>query len=147
MLDLGFAIAHHLLVFGLFGVLCAELAAVRRGMTPKLVRTVATIDLSYGVLAGLILIVGFARAHFAAKGWGYYAHNAFFWSKITTFAVIGLLSGPPTIAYIRWKRAGLTPSDSQIAGARRFLYAELLLFAPLLAFAAAMARGYGELGG
>jgi uncharacterized membrane protein len=29
--------------------------------------------------------------------------------------------------------------------ARRYLYAELVLFAPLLAFAAAMARGYGEL--
>jgi putative membrane protein len=146
MLDLCFAVAHHLLVFSLFGVLCAELAAVRRGMTPAAVGTVAAIDLSYGVLAGLILIVGFARAHFAAKGWTYYAHNAFFWSKIATFAVVGLLSVPPTLAYIRWKRAGSAPTDSQIAGARRFLYAELVLFAPLLAFAAAMARGYGEWG-
>jgi putative membrane protein len=145
MLDLGFAVAHHLLVFSLFGVLFAELAAVRRGMTAEGVRTVAAIDLSYGVLAGLIVVVGFARAVFAAKGWTYYSHNLFFWSKIAIFVVIGLLSIPPTIAYIRWKRAGLAPDDSQVAGARRYLYAELALFAPLLACAAAMARGYGEL--
>jgi putative membrane protein len=144
MLDLCFAVAHHLLIFSLFGVLCAELATVRRGMTPATVRAVAAIDVSYGVLAGLILIVGFSRAYFAAKGWAYYSHNGFFWAKIATFAVIGLLSAPPTIAYFRWKRAGLAPSDGEILTARRFLYAELVLFAPLLACAAAMARGYGE---
>ncbi len=55
-------------------------------------------------------------------------------------AGIGLLSIPPTVAYIRWKRAGAAPTDSQIAGFVAF-YAELVLFAPLLAFAAAMARG------
>jgi putative membrane protein len=145
MLDLCLAVAHHLLIFSLFGVLAAELAAVRPGMSPQSVRSVATIDLSYGILAGLIVIVGLSRAHFAAKGWAYYAHTVFFWSKMATFIVIGLLSVPPTIAYIRWKRAGVAPSDSQVMIARRYLYAELVLFAPLLAFAAAMARGYGEL--
>jgi putative membrane protein len=47
------------------------------------------IDAWYGVLAALILIIGFSRAIFAAKGWEYYAHNAFFWARIGTFVVIG----------------------------------------------------------
>ena len=42
------------------------------------VARVQSIDVWYGVLAGLILTIGFARGIFATKGWGYYAHNAFF---------------------------------------------------------------------
>jgi putative membrane protein len=144
MLDLALAIGHHLLIFGLFGVLFAELIAVRRGMDAAAVARIAAVDLWYGVLAGLILAVGFSRAVFAAKGWRYYEHNGFFWAKIATFAVIGLLSIPPTIRFIAWRRAGAAPSDEQVKDVRGFLHAEVVLFALLPAFAAAMARGYGE---
>ena len=144
MLDLGLPIGHHLLVFALFGVLAAELVMVRRGADLATVARVGRIDLWYGILAGLILAVGFARAVYAAKGWAYYSHNLFFQAKMGTFVLIGLLSVPPTIAYIRWRRAGAAPTDGQVASVRGFLWAELLLFALLPAFAAAMARGYGE---
>jgi putative membrane protein len=146
MLDLTLAILHHLLVFSLFGVLAAEFAVVRPGMTAAMVRRVAAVDLWYGVLAGLIIAVGFSRAIFAAKGWAYYSHNLFFWLKIGTFLLIGLLSAPPTIAFIRWRRDGVEPTDAQVQGVRRLIWAEVVLFALLPAFAAAMARGYGELG-
>jgi putative membrane protein len=146
-LDLWLAICHHLLVFMLFGVLFAELVLVRPGMDQTVVVRVAAIDVWYGILAGLVIVVGFSRAVFAAKGWDYYLHNVFFWAKLGTFAVIGLLSIPPTIAYIRWKRANLAPSDAQIGAMRRYLWIEFALFAPLLAFAATMARGYGEVAG
>ncbi len=145
MLDLHLAIAHHLLVFCLFGVLFAELVGVRPDMSEADARRIARIDLWYGVLAGLIVVVGFARAVFAAKGWDYYSHNAFFWSKIGTFAAIGVLSVPPTVAYIRWRRAGAAPSDRQIVSVRWLLWAQMMLFALVLVFAAAMARGYGQM--
>jgi putative membrane protein len=144
MLDLVLAIAHHILVFSLFGVLFAELVLVRKGVDLGVVTRVGRIDLMYGALAGLIVLVGFSRAIFAAKGWLYYSHNLFFHLKVGTFIVIGLLSIPPTLAYIRWRRAGLAPSDAQVESARRWLWAEMALFALLPAFAAAMARGYGE---
>lgn len=144
MLDLWLAIGHHILVFALFGVLFAELVLVRKGVDLATIARVGRIDLMYGALAGLIVAVGFSRAVFAAKGWLYYSHNLFFHLKVGTFLVIGLLSIPPTIAYIRWRRAGTAPTDAQVAGARRWLLAELVLFALLPAFAAAMARGYGE---
>jgi putative membrane protein len=145
MLDLGLAIAHHLLVFSLFGVLFSQLIAVRRGIDLATVTRIARVDLWYGVLAGLIVVVGFVRANFAAKGWDYYAHNAFFWGKIGAFVAIGLLSIAPTLAFIRWRQAGTAPTDDQVAGVRRYLLVEIALFAPLLACAAAMARGYGEI--
>jgi putative membrane protein len=125
-------------------VLAAELIVVRKGMDAATVARIGRVDLWYGVLAGLILIVGFSRAVFAAKGWAYYQHNAFFWAKIATFTAVGLLSVPPTIRFILWRRAGAAPPDDAVAAVRRYLYAEVLLFALLPAFAAAMARGYGE---
>ncbi|HLH93469.1 MAG TPA: DUF2214 family protein [Xanthobacteraceae bacterium] len=141
--DLTLAILHHVFIFALFGVLCAELVIVRRGIDAAVVARVVPIDAAYGVFAVLILVIGFSRAIFAAKGWDYYEHNAFFWAKIGTFALIGLLSVPPTIAYLRWRRAGGPPSDEAVARTRRFLWLEVALFPLLLAFAAAMARGYG----
>ncbi|BDU22026.1 DUF2214 family protein [Dyella sp. GSA-30] len=146
MLDLAAAIAHHLLIFGLFGVLAAELVLVKQSMDQAGARRVAAIDLWYGVLAVLILVVGFSRAIYAAKGWPYYSHNAFFWAKIVTFGLIGLLSAPPTIAFARWRKSGQAPNQSQVASIRRFLWAEVALFPLLLIFAAAMARGYGVMG-
>lgn len=144
MLDLILAVAHHILIFGLFGVLFAEFILVRPDLDQRTVRRVAATDLWYGILAGLIIIIGFSRAVFAAKGWDYYSHNVFFWAKIGTFAIIGALSARPTISFLRWRREQRVPDEGQIAIARQFLWAQLLLFPLLLAFAALMARGFGE---
>jgi putative membrane protein len=143
--DLSLAIGHHLLIFALFGVLAAELVLVRPNLDSSTLSRTARIDLWYGILAGAIVIVGFTRAIFAAKGWAYYEHNTFFWAKIGTFVLIAVLSVPPTLSYLRWQRSGSVPTDAEIAAARRFLWVEVILFAFLPVFAAAMARGFGEL--
>ena len=146
--DLHLAIAHHILIFALAGVLAFEIGVIRQGMTGTDIRRVGRVDLWYGILAALIVAVGFARAVYAAKGWAYYSVNHFFWAKIGTFALVGLLSLVPTFAILRWRRAlgsdtAFLPSASAVANVRRFLWAEALLFALIPAFAAAMARGYG----
>ncbi len=147
--DLHLAIAHHVLIFALMGVLAFEVGAVRQGLTGVDIARVAKVDLWYGILAGLILIVGFARANFAGKGWAYYDSNMFFWAKICTFALVGLLSIIPTVAFIRWRRAlkadpQFAPAASAVRNVRRFLLAEVFLFLLIPVFAAAMARGYGS---
>lgn len=144
MLDLVLAILHHLLIFALFGVLIGELVLVQGGMDEVRAARMASIDMCYGLLAGLILVVGLCRAIFAAKGWPYYEHNAFFHAKLAAFLVIGMLSVRPTVIYIRWRRVPAAATPSQIAEVRRYLWIELALFPLLLIFAAAMARGYGE---
>jgi len=144
MLDLSLAVGHHLLIFAIFGVICAEVWAVRPGMSDAAAGRIAALDLWYGILAAAILAVGFCRAIFAAKGWLYYSHNAFFWAKLGTFAIIGLLSLPPTLAFLRWRKAALPPSEADIRAVRRYLHLELGLFLLLPVFAAAMARGYGQ---
>ena len=45
MLDLVLAVAHHILIFGLFGILFAEFILVRPGLDQAMVRRVAATDL------------------------------------------------------------------------------------------------------
>lgn len=147
-MDLHLAIAHHLLIFALAGVLAFEIGAVRAGLGGRDVGRIARVDAWYGVLALAIVAVGFSRAIFAAKGWAYYSHNYFFWAKIGAFALVGLLSIAPTLTFIRWRRTAKTdpafsPAAVDVARVRRFLWLEVIVFAFIPAFAAAMARGYG----
>lgn len=142
--DLILACLHHLLIFGLYALLLIEFLLLKPDLDAIAIRRIARIDSLYGASAGLLLAVGFARAIFAAKGWGYYSHNAFFWAKLGTFLIIALLSLPPTIALIRWRRSGTSPDADAVRSIRRLMHYELALFLLLPMFAAAMARGYGE---
>lgn len=146
--DLVLAIAHHFLIFLLAGVLAFEIAVIRPELTQAQILRLSRVDIWYGILAGLIVAVGFSRATFAAKGWAYYSHNYFFWAKVASFAIVGLLSIMPTLRIIRWRRdATATPSTlptaRDIANVQRYLWLEVIGLGFVLAFAATMARGYG----
>lgn len=144
MLDLILACVHHLLIFSLFGLLLAEFLLLRPELDTNTIVKISRVDLMYGGSAAVLLLVGFARAVFAAKGWAYYSHNAFFWAKLGTFLLIALLSIPPTLALTRWRRTGESPAKEAVISVRRLFHYELALFVLLPVFAAAMARGYGE---
>ena len=148
MIDLSLAIFHHLLIFSLAAVLASELAMVRPGLTGSSLKRLGLIDLHYGVLAGAILAVGFLRVFYGVKGPAAYLPNPLFWAKIGTFLLVGLLSVPPTLRILAWgKQAKIDPGfvlgEAEALGVRRFLVAEVVLFALIPVFAAAMARGYG----
>jgi putative membrane protein len=149
--DLSLAIVHHLLVFLLAGVLAFEVGVIRPSMKREDILRVSFVDNWYGILAAAILVVGFSRAIYAAKGWAYYEANGFFWAKIAAFVVVALLSIIPTIKIIRWRQAlkadtAFVPAAADMVSVRRYLWAEVAFFALIPAFAAAMARGYGTLG-
>lgn len=148
MLDLVLAILHHILAFGLVAMLMAESVLVKPGMTGETVRRVAGIDAGYGAASVLLILVGVGRLLFAAKGWTWYQDNIWFWAKMAAFLLVGLLSAPPTIRYIRWRKQfgddpAWTPSDAEIAGVRRLIALELLGIALIIIFAATMARYQG----
>src|SRR5271168_3034493 len=75
--DLVLAIVHHLLVFVLAGILAFEIGTVRLTMKRDEILRVGRVDIWYGILAGVIIVVGFTRATVAAKGWAYYSVNVF----------------------------------------------------------------------
>ena len=143
MLDLALAIGHHLLVFTLAATLFGERLLLRADR-PDVTR-LARLDAMYGVLSVLVLAVGAARVVWGGKGWAFYEANPFFWAKIATFLLIGLASLPPTLTFLRWGRArradpAWTPAAPELAAVRRWTLIELALLAPLIGFAAAMAR-------
>jgi putative membrane protein len=145
MLEITLAIAHHLLVFGLFAMVVAELVLVKPGLGAPELKRLGGIDAGYGLTALLVLIVGVLRVIYGAKGADYYLGNHWFWAKMAAFAIAGLLSVPPTMAFLRWRRAlkgdaAALPSAAQVSGVRRYLLAELAVLLLVPSFAAVMAR-------
>ncbi|MFT3803239.1 MAG: DUF2214 family protein [Burkholderiaceae bacterium] len=137
---------HWWAVLGLFSALIGELMLVRGPLAPPVVRRLARLDAAYGGLFVLALTAGLLRAVYGAKGWEFYSGNPMFWTKIATLAFIGLLSLPPTFAFLRWKRearAGATIDAARVTAIRRWVHAELGVLFVVPAFAALMARGIG----
>ena len=139
---------HFLLVFSLVAILAAQSSLIRPGMTASSLRLAVQLDRAYGASAVLLLIVGFSRVLWDAKGSPFYLSNPLFWTKIGLFMTVAVLSIPPTIQLIRWSKhshshTDFRPHDEQVRRIQRWLYAEwmVVLFIPFLA--AAMARGMG----
>ena len=95
-----------------------------------------------------MIVTGVARVNFGIKGAAFYQHNPIFWTKIGLFVLVGLLSIPPTIAYIRWGRRNASGSAIALEGGeyvpmRVFLWLELIVFLFIPLCAVFMARGLG----
>ncbi len=143
--DLLLAILHHFLVFSLAGLLAAELVLVRPGLSGSSLGLLGRLDAAYGGIAVAVIVVGICRVIFGLKGWEYYVANHAFWGKMIAFVIVGLLSIPPTIRIIRWRRSGNDAvPDAEVMAVRTWLKGEALFLALVLVFAAAMARGVGS---
>jgi putative membrane protein len=147
-MDLILAVIHHLGVFTVAGVIAVELALVRPDMGMERIKQVAKIDALYGIAAGTVLFIGFARVFFGLKGSAFYLQNPVFWAKIIAFIAIGVLSVTPTLLFLHWRDKGkkdpsYLPTADEIANVRRYVKIEAHVFILIPILAAAMARGYG----
>jgi putative membrane protein len=140
---------HHIAVFSLVAIIAAELVLVRPGLDPVTVKRLARLDIAYGIAAAAIIVAGFSRVFFGAKGADYYLHNHVFWTKVGVFVLIGLLSIQPTLRFRAWQRAlaadlRALPIARDIKLTKRFIHIEAALVLLLPILGAAMARGYGS---
>lgn len=145
--DLVLAILHHLAVLALVVLVAVEVMLLRPGLTPKDLGKLVKVDAAYGGSAMLVIVIGIARVIWGIKGADFYLSNPWFWTKMAVFLVIGLLSIPPTIAILKWRKAlasdaTFLPPEADIARLRRYAKHEAMLLAIVFASAAAMAR-YG----
>lgn len=141
--DLILAIVHHILVFGLVAMMIATRVLLSQPRVDVL--RLARLDAGAGGLSGLVLAVGIARAVFGGKGWAFYQSNPFFWTKLGLFMLIGLLTVPGTMAFLKWRKARAVdptfePEAAQVARLRALTGVQALVLMVLLASAAAMAR-------
>jgi len=142
------AFLHHLFAFTLTACLVYEFVAFRKGMTLEEAQRIQRVDLTYGISAGLLLVVGLLRVFFFEKGVNFYIHSPFFWVKMGAFLIVGLLSIDPTIRYIRWNKTlsqhkAPEISDDEFKRTRLLLWLELTGIVVILLAAPMMARGVG----
>jgi putative membrane protein len=146
--DLILAILHHVAIVTLIVLLAVEFALLRPGLSASDLRRLATVDAAYGASAGLVSAVGICRVIWGAKGPDFYLANLWFWAKMASFIAIGLLSIPPTMKLLAWRKALKTdaaflPPSADGARLRTFVHAEVALLVLVVGFAAAMARYSG----
>lgn len=118
------------------------------GLAREKMKLLARIDRLYLIAAVLALVTGAARFVWFGKGPGFYLYNPVFYLKLALFVAVGLISIPPTMQYLRWVRmlksgAGAVAADFEALRARRYVLAELVLFAFIPMLAVLMARGIG----
>lgn len=142
------AYLHFMAIFLLFALLVLEHQLFRLPLTLERARSLFRIDLLFGVVAGLVLITGAARALRYGKGLDYYLHNSLFHAKIGLFVLVALLSIYPTVTFFGWRRAlkaGELPRIEPRTGrlVTLIIRVELLLLLSVPLLAALMARGFG----
>lgn len=146
-MDLTLATLHHLIAFVLFGILAAEAGIAVPGLSGSRLRTLQRLDGMYGLLAGLLIVVGVLRVLYGGKGAEFYLASAAFWVKMAAFLGVGLASIPPTLRIIGWGRrargdAGFAVPEREVAAVRRWFAGQFALFAVIPVAAAMMARGW-----
>ncbi|HAV78716.1 MAG TPA: DUF2214 domain-containing protein [Anaerolineae bacterium] len=148
MLTAFMAFFHHVFAFTLTACLVYEFVAFHKNMSIDEMRRIQRVDLAYGISAGLLLVVGLLRVFFYEKGLNFYIQSPFFWVKMATFLIVGLLSIDPTIRFVRWNKflsQNQTPplSDADANRTRRILWLEMAGLTVILLSAVFMARGIG----
>ncbi|MGO9133729.1 MAG: DUF2214 family protein [Methylovirgula sp.] len=146
--DFVLASLHHLAAFSLVAIIAIELTLVRPGLDAATIKRLGRIDLIFGLVAGALLVIGFARVLYGVKGPAYYIGNWVFWTKMGIFVLIGLVSIHPTLRILAWRRGiaadpAVLPLPQDIQKVKRLIHIEagLVILLPILG--AAMARGYG----
>jgi putative membrane protein len=142
------AYLHYVAMIGIAVILVVEYMVCIPGISGARIRQLARIDQLYVVAALLALGTGAARLVWFGKGAAFYLHNPVFYVKMALFVAVGLISIPPTLQYLGWLRGvksgtANVAADYQVRRVRRYLLAELIVFAFIPLMAALMARGIG----
>jgi len=146
-----FAFLHHVTAFSLVSALVTEFFLLERNPTATQARKMQRADLIYGLSAGVLLIVGLLRVFIFEKGGSYYFTNAFFITKLSLFAAVGMASIYPTVLFLSWNKhlkASRPPqlTDVQVQRVRLAVVLELVVVVGIVLCASLMARGYGQFG-
>jgi putative membrane protein len=141
-----FAFLHFVAAFGIVAAITYQWATFDRAMSHTDARRIQISDRWYGILAGVVLVVGFLRVFYFEKGSTYYFHNPFFEAKLGIFLLIGLISIYPTVRYIAWgkqMKGGQPPQlgDQEFGRIRWILRVEMGLMVVMVLAASMMAKG------
>jgi len=137
---------HYIGIMALMGSLITEHVILKPNITKEQIKTLAMVDLIYGISAAIVLISGLLRWFVVnPKGAAYFSTNPLFHIKLTLFVVVVILSIFPTMKFLKWRKAVVQGRDPEITAKEikkqlMFLRIELLIVAviPLLAVMVAL---------
>ncbi len=145
-IDAVLAYLHFIAIFMLFGYLIVESLMLKSALDSAAIRKLGRIDLIYGGAAVAVLVTGFLRLVYGAKGPDFYLQSWPVYVKIGLFLLVGIISVTPTLNFVRWRRyldhdaAWQVPPDEQ-RRMRRLVMVELHLAGMIPVFAVIMSRG------
>jgi putative membrane protein len=148
-LDATLAYLHFSAIFLLVAFMAIELLLIRTALEERAVRLLGRIDVFYFGAAMAVLVTGFLRLVFGAKGPDFYLNAWPIYVKLGLFIAVAVVSISPTLTFIRWRRAldhdpaWRVPEDERIK-VRRLLLIQLHLAALIPVFAVIMSRGLGR---
>ncbi|WP_339877039.1 DUF2214 family protein [uncultured Algoriphagus sp.] len=138
---------HFISIFAIVGSLVSEHLLLKKELTRKEIKRIATIDGVYGMGALILLAVGLSLW---LGGYGklteFYTYNFIFHIKITLFALIGILSIYPTVFFIKNRKGDLDEFVQIPKTIFMLLRLELLLLFIIPLLAGLMAKGVGYFG-
>ena len=139
---------HYIGIMTLMGSLIAEHLFLKPGLSASRIRSLAGVDLVYGLAAIVVLATGLLRWFVYGKGSDFYLSNPLFHAKLTLFVLLGVLSIFPTIKFLKWRKQitnGKAPdtSDRNIRKMLMFVRIELLIVVIIPLLAVMIARGVG----
>ncbi len=141
---------HYIGIMILMGALLAEYFIVKQDISAVQIKSLANIDLVYGIAAALVLVSGLLRWFvFDSKGAAYFNANPLFHIKLTLFVVIVILSLFPTKKFLKWRkqvsRGELNElSSKEMRKPLLFIQIELLLLVlmPMLAVMVELGKSF-----
>jgi putative membrane protein len=139
---------HFISIFGIVGTLVSEHLLLKPQMTRAAIGRIAKIDSVYGLAALLLITVGLTLW---LGGFGkpseWYSKNWIFHTKLTCFALIGILSIYPTIFFIKNRKGDVNEIVSIPKSIYWMIRLELTLLFIIPLLAGLMSRGVGYFGG
>lgn len=141
---------HFMGIMALMGSLISEHLILKPNFPKSQIKSLAIIDLVYGLSAILVLITGILRWFVYGKGYDFYMATPLFHIKLTLFIILGILSIFPTMKFLSWRKQlkrGEEPDTSEKPVKRMLLFVriELFIMAIIPLLAVMIARGGGQL--
>lgn len=133
----------------LMGSLITEHLLLKPSITKEQIKSLAVVDIIYGLSVVIVLATGLLRWFMYGKGYDFYMSTPLFHIKITLFIIIAVLSIFPTMKFLKWRkqvRNGQEPdvSEKSVKRLLMFIRIELLLVAIIPLLAVMIARGMGH---
>ncbi len=146
-LEILFRIIHFISIFAVVGALVSEHLLIKPEMTRSEIKRMAKIDTIYGI--GILLVIGAGLTLWfgVGKPAEFYTKNFLFHTKLTLIVLLGILSLPPTLFFLRNRKG---EEMEQVITVPKYMVMlirfELLIIVAMPILASLMAKGIGYFG-